>query len=174
MPWWGGRRSCALPRRVEALALRQDYSSVQQKIGGAGGETTAAVVISSTAHPSHWVSCALQSLDTYVFTRRWSNHSEQHGLASGKKISLEVVIAALKSDSMTANVESGVKSENTPFPCLTTILSECPQTPEAYNCHQGSAWHDGLNLALPSKVLEPQSAKLTNHHRAKSVGAQHR
>ncbi len=36
-----------------------------------------------------------------------------------------------------------------------------PQIIEANDCHQASAWHDGLNVTVPSNVLEPQSAKLT-------------
>ena len=44
----------------------------------------AAIIISSTAHPGHWVACVQQGLETYVYTRRWSEHSKQHGLALGK------------------------------------------------------------------------------------------
>ena len=40
-------------------------------------------------------------------------------------------------------------------------LPEGPQIIEAYDCHQGSSWHDGLNLVPPSKVLDTQIAKLT-------------
>ena len=40
-------------------------------------------------------------------------------------------------------------------------MPEGPQIIEAYDCHQGSNWRDGLNLVLPSKVLETQIAKLT-------------
>ena len=52
---------------------------------GQSRTASAAVIISSTAHPCHWVACVQQGLDTYVFTRRWSNHSQQHGLALGKR-----------------------------------------------------------------------------------------
>ncbi len=52
---------------------------------GQSRKASTAVVISSTAHPGHWVACVLQGLNTFVFTRRWSNHSKQHGLALRKK-----------------------------------------------------------------------------------------
>ena len=86
----------------------------------------------------------------------------------GKQILLEEAFVDLKAvckANVKSDAESDVKSENTLFPCLTMSLADCPNVLEhvleAYDCHQGSAWHDGLNLALPSNVLEPQSAKLT-------------
>ena len=52
---------------------------------GQSRKASAAVIISSTAHPCHWVACGQQGLDTHVFTRRWSNHGKQHGLALGNR-----------------------------------------------------------------------------------------
>jgi hypothetical protein len=123
------------------------YHKVLEAIGQSRKASTA-VVISSTAHPGHWVSCVQQSLDTYVFTRRWSNHSSQHGLALGKKILLEEALRELRSDS-----GANTKPKTTPLQFLRMRLPDGPQVFEAYDCHQGAAWHDGLNLILPSNVF---------------------
>ena len=53
---------------------------------GQSRKASAAVIISSTAHPCHWVACVQQGLEAYVFTCRWSTHSRQHGLALGKRL----------------------------------------------------------------------------------------
>ena len=71
MLWPYGRSTGHYHRVVEAV--------------GQSRKASAAVIISSTAHPCHWVACVQQGLDTYVFTRRWSNHSKHHGLALGKR-----------------------------------------------------------------------------------------
>ena len=123
---------------------------------GKSRKASAAVIISSTAHPCHWVACVQQGLDTYVFTRRWSNHGKHHGLALGKKILLDEILVELKSD-----FGANSKSQGSPFQFLRMTLPAGPQMIEAYDCHQGSSWHDGLNLVTPSKVLETQIAKLT-------------
>ena len=72
------------------------------------------------------------------------------------KILLDEILRELKSD-----FGANPKSQGTPFQFLRMTLPEGPQIIEAYDCHQGSSWHDGLNLVPPSKVLETQTAKLT-------------
>ena len=62
------------------------YRRVLEAVGQSR-TAAASVIISSTVHPPpcQWVACVQQRLDTYVFTRRWSNHSKHHGLALGKR-----------------------------------------------------------------------------------------
>jgi len=77
-------------------------------------------------------------METYVDTRRWSQHSKHHGLALGKKILLEEALAELKN--VKSDAESDVKLENTPFPCTTICGPEwILQVVEAYDCSHGSA-----------------------------------
>jgi hypothetical protein len=46
-----------------------------------------AVILSTTAHPTHWMACADDlRLNTFVFTRRWSEHSTAHGETLGKQL----------------------------------------------------------------------------------------
>ena len=98
-------------------------------------------------------------METYVDTRRWSQHSKHHGLALGKKILLEEALAEL--NNLKSDAETDVQSENTPFPCTTICVPErILQVVEAYDCSHGSAWHD-LNDDFSSKVVEPQSDNLT-------------
>ena len=59
------------------------YTKVLEALGQSR-KASSAVIISSTAHPCHWVACVQQGLDTYVFTHRWSNNSKHHGMALGK------------------------------------------------------------------------------------------
>ena len=60
------------------------YHKVLEALGQSR-KASAAVIISTTAHPCHWVACLQQGLDTYVFTRRWTTHSQHHGVALGKR-----------------------------------------------------------------------------------------
>ena len=132
------------------------YEKVVDEVGAAQ-KATAAVIISSTAHPCHWVSCLQRNLETVVFTRKWSAHSKQHGLALGKKLLLDDAL-----DQMKKNATS-VAADGSPrlVPFLRLKVPEGEQLLEAHECQQGSAWHDGLNRIMPAAVLDSQSQKLT-------------
>lgn len=128
-------------------------------------KASTAVVISTTAHPGHWVACTQQGLETCVFTRRWTNHSKQHGLALGRKILLEEAVKDLQSGC----AANGKPDESPTFQFLRIALPEGVQIIEAYDVHQQDSWHDGLNHTLPSNVLEPQSARLTPQSKINST-----
>ena len=50
-------------------------------------KASAAVIVSTTAHPEHWLSCAhTLLLDTCVLTRRWSDHAKAHGYHIGRQL----------------------------------------------------------------------------------------
>ena len=131
------------------------YDKVLDEVGAAHKATTA-LIISSTAHPCHWVSCLLRPMDTVVFTRRWSDHSKQHGLALGKKLLLEEALGQMKK-----NMTSVAANGSGLVPCMRLRVPEGEQLLEAHECQQGVAWHDGLNRIMPAAVLDSQSQKLT-------------
>ena len=123
---------------------------------GAAHKATTVLIISSTAHPCHWLSCLERNKDTVVYTRRWSDHSKQHGLALGKQFLLENALVDMKKNatSVAADGSSG------PVPFLRLKVPEGEQLLEAHECQQGSAWHDGLNRIMPAAVLDSHSQKL--------------
>ena len=132
---------------------------------GQSGRASAAVVISATAHPSHWVACVQQHLDTFVYTRSWSNHSTQHGLALGKSLLLENILKDLNARKSVATGNSGIHTSSdfkfNNFVGMNQSLTDYDQIIEAYNINQGPQWYDGLNLSISDQELEQQSAKLT-------------
>ena len=45
------------------------------------------IIVSTATHSAHWLTCTKHfQLETYVLTRRWSDHSGAHGLNLGKQI----------------------------------------------------------------------------------------
>lgn len=132
---------------------RAHYTKVLDAVG-ASSKASLAVIVSSTAHPAHWVSCLQQSIDTFVFARKWSNHSKQHGLALGKKFLLDDALREI-----TRGAASSTGPTNS-LQCLRLIVPDGPQLLEAHECQQGAAWNDGLNRMVPAVVLDAQSAKL--------------
>ena len=142
----------------------QAYQNIMEAVGQSG-RASAAVVISATAHPSHWVSCVQQHLETFVYTRSWSNHSTQHGLALGKSLLLENILKDPISRKSVATGNSGIHTSSdfkfNNFLGMNQSLTDYDQIIEAYNINQGPQWYDGLNLSISGQELEQQSAKLT-------------
>ena len=137
----------------------QWYEKVLDKVGG-GEKARKVLIISATAHPCHWISCLRRGKEAVVYTGKWSNHSKQHGLALGKKILMEDEMDQMKKNATATSVAIG----DSPAPFLRLKLpepAEGEQLLEAHECQQGSAWHDGLNRAMPAVVLDSLSQKLT-------------
>jgi hypothetical protein len=121
---------------------------------GSADKATAAVVLSATAHPSHWLACLDMGLATFVLTRRWSQHSAAHGMQLAKQL--------LFSQEM-----SKVSANLPPLPVVCEKDCQCIEgqiKPDvvgrvvvAYDISQGVEWHDGLNRVVPSVLLIPNS-----------------
>ena len=131
-----------------------NYTRVLEEVG-ALGKTTLAVIVSTTAHPSHWVSCLHKAIETFVFTRKWSHHSKHHGLVLGKKLLLDQALREI-----TMGPDAGSASPANSLQCLRLTVPDGPQLLEAHECQQGDAWNDGLNHMVPAAALDAQSAKL--------------
>ena len=127
---------------------REYYGQVLERMGLLG-QSSMAVIMSSSAHPGHWVSCLKSKVPAYVLTRRWSPHSIQHAKALGQKMLLEEVVQ----QSATADTRDHV--------CYLDLrVPDEGQVIEAYDVHQGQAWNDGVNLRVPEGVMQEKCQKL--------------
>ena len=129
-----------------------EYHKQVLEVVGSAGKAQVAIIVSTTAHPNHWLACLGHQLETYVLTRRWSGHSEKHGLTLGKAAILEETI------SQTRGKDQEKSSVLQQF--LEVDVVQSPQIIEAYDCHQGSAWNDGLNRGLQAAALEKHAAAM--------------
>jgi hypothetical protein len=121
---------------------------------GAADKATAAVVVSTTPHPSHWLACLNLGLDTIVFTGRWSDHCKGHGIHLAKHI----LNSNHKTD-LALRLRPGVQTHSESqcrFFIAASIKKAEEQIVEAYDVSQGIWWHDGLNRILPSLVSSSQ------------------
>ena len=130
------------------------YQEVLTALAAADKASTC-VLISTTAHPAHWVACAQNlRLKTYILTRRWSSHSAQHGQHLGKQIMKASVEQAVGS----AGVSAASPSQT--LQCIQAAALPSELGIEAYDVSQGSGWHDGLNRSIPSDVLKSNATSL--------------
>jgi hypothetical protein len=122
---------------------------------GSADKATAAVVLSATAHPSHWLACLDMGLITFVLTRRWSQHSAAHGMQLAKQLlfSQEMLKGSANPPPLPVVCEKDCQ-------CIEEIqikLDVGGCVVEAYDVSQGVEWHDGLNRVVPSVLLIPNS-----------------
>ena len=118
-------------------------------------KASACCIVSTTAHPSHWVACASSfALQTYVLTRRWSNHSAKHGRTLGTQL----LQARIGEEVGGAGVSAAPSKKEAQ--CILGVVVEQPQVIEAYDVHQGACWHDGLNRSIPVDVLGKHATDL--------------
>lgn len=152
----GDESSCRRDAIVDLWPYARDiqyYVEILTLLGVALKADTVAIM-STTAHPSHWLACEKLGLLTWVLTRRWSDHSSGHGLALGKQI-------ILKEESKPTPCP---KADPQPHPMQfieASIKLGCEsQLVEAYDVVQGSEWNDGVNRSVPPQVLVPGSQAL--------------
>jgi hypothetical protein len=121
---------------------------------GAADKATAAVVMSTTPHPSHWLACLNLGLDTIVFTARWSDHCKGHGIHLAKQI-----LNANHSTDLALQLRPSVQTPSEAqcqFFIEAAVKNAEEQIVEAYDVSQGCEWHDGLNRILPSLTASSQ------------------
>lgn len=125
------------------------YTEVLTLLGAALKSDTA-LVLSTTAHPAHWLACERLGLKTWVLTRRWSEHSRGHGEALGKAILLQ--------EAMPAKVCPAVPDDR-PIQFISAAVKSGreEQVIEAYDVVQGGEWNDGVNRSIPKQIIDPGS-----------------
>ena len=112
-------------------------------------------ILSTTAHPSHWVTCGSSfGLDTYLLTRRWSSHSAQHG----RNLGTQLLKAMIQEEVGGASVSAAPSKRE--VQCISGVVVMQPQVIEAYDVSQGMCWHDGLNRSIPVDVLGTHTTDL--------------
>ena len=132
---------------------QQYYEQVLEALGAAS-RAQVAFVISASAHPNHWLACLEYfKLDTYVLTRKWSNHSTQHGITLGKASIFSKLMSTAKVPSTSDN-----SADTQQFVEVDVVPGT--QTIEAYDVHQGDKLNDGLNQLIPAQAMESHSAKV--------------
>ena len=115
----------------------------------AGDKAKTCIILSTTAHPGHWLASIGVGMEAVVLTRRWSEHSAGHGVAIGKQLLHKEALA---------RQASLQPPEPTPRATPINLISACVRqgsllAVEAYDVCQGSEWYDGLNMAIPTSVL---------------------
>ena len=120
---------------------------------GASDKATAAVVLSTTAHPSHWLACRDLGLDTIVLTARWSDHCTGHRMHLAKQI----LVSNHRTDlALRPGIQASSEAHCQFFIEATIKLDVAEQVVEAYDVSQGIVWHDGLNRILQSLTSSSQ------------------
>ena len=117
---------------------------------GAGDKAKTCIIVSSTAHPGHWLGSHAVGMSTVVLTRRWSEHSAGHGEALGRSLLLGEALARQASLQPPAPTTDPSASLNFISAC---VKQGSLQAVEAYDVCQGSEWCDGLNRTIPASVL---------------------
>lgn len=130
------------------------YYSEAITLLGAGVKAIAGIVVSTTPHPGHWLAFEKMGMETWVLTLRWSPHSFAHGRALGQGLLAAEELASLacapggSQECKTGRLQT----------IQATIVGE--QLVEAYDIMQGTEWQNGINRAVPTKLLVPGSQGL--------------
>ncbi|MCP4245123.1 MAG: hypothetical protein GY772_31675, partial [bacterium] len=107
---------------------------------GVAMKASGAIIVSTTAHPGHWMACLAMGLESWVLTRRWSEHSAAHGLALGRDLLLKDRLVDMP-EPVPAEAEAPLCQ------CLQAALKQGAQEQvlEAYDLTQGTEWNEGIN-----------------------------
>ena len=116
-----------------------------------------AILLSTSAHPSHYLACRALQLETYVLTARWSQDCKLHSEHFARDL-----LYAEAEEALTPMGDGGV-SAPAPFQEIVAKLaagSANSQAVEAFDITNGTAWHDGLNFALSGPAFARSGAQL--------------
>ena len=119
---------------------------------GAGAKAKMAAIISTTANPGHWLACLRMGMDpVMVLSRKWSEHSENHGKALGRRL-LELEGAG--SPALSQAALGGQPAMPAICQYMDVALKRSAhESLEAYDLSQGSAWNEGLNRVVLASML---------------------
>ena len=137
-------------------ARTPEYYTEMLTMLGSGVKASACIILSTTAHPSHWLASEKMGLDTWVLTRRWSEHSFGHGQQLGRELLIKEELIA-----MPAVADNSGESSATPE-CIQAAVERIAdgQLIEAYDMVQGDGWNEGINRAVPAQIMIPGSQGL--------------